>query len=486
MPRYFRSLLIQMLAAWKGLAQKEIAARAGIDAKQVSRLLTRETLEDGWYRRLLKGVRGRPAEVAVVTGCLEALDALRQDRGLTEAEQDEIEAGVLEGQRVLREALSEAARRSRAAPRLDGYPRPDEVEPARWHARHLWPGLKALPEAQQLAVVRVSRSFQSWALMELVCEESVTETSRDLDSAARLARLAVAIAETVRGPEAWCNRVKGYARAHPANIERVFGRLEAADAGLEEANQLWLAGADPDNVLDPGRLFDLEASLRRDQRRFAESLARLADAKAVGRRPERYLINKGFTLEVMGDYEQAIAVLLEARRQVERGGDPRLLYMLLFNLSVNYTHTARFAEAAALARRVRAAASARGDKSETSRVTWLEGRIAAGLGRRLEALALLEKARAEFEEREMWYDVALALLEMAALLLDEGKVKEVKALTSGLVRAFESDKVHPEAQAALQLFQRAAAQEAVTAAAARRLLGYLFLARYNQGLRYES
>lgn len=231
MPRSFRALLIQMLAVWKGLSQKQLSANAGLEPKQVSRLLLGEKLADGWYHRLLKGVRGRPAEVAVVTACLEALDALQRETGQTEAEREVIEMDLLEGQRVMRGVLAEAVRISRVAPRLDGYPKPDEVEPARWHARQLWPQLKDLSEDEQLAVVRVSRGYQSWALMEVVAEASIDEASRDLTQAASLARLAVAVAEKVRGPEGWCDRVKGYALAHVPNIERVLGRLEAATWG---------------------------------------------------------------------------------------------------------------------------------------------------------------------------------------------------------------------------------------------------------------
>jgi hypothetical protein len=54
----------------------------------------------------------------------------------------------------------------------------------------------------------------------------------------------------------------------------------------------------------------------------------------------------------------------------------------------------------------------------------------------------------------MGYDVALALLEEAALLLDEGRAAEVKALAVELARAFEDQGVHREARAALELFKR--------------------------------
>src|SRR6266436_1294674 len=99
---------------------------------------------------------------------------------------------------------------------------------------------------------------------------------------------------------------------HGANLLRVLGDLKPAETSFAAAKRLWLSGSDPLGLLDPGRMLDLEASLRRDQRRFDEALERLDEAEAVGRSPERALIKKGFTLEVMGEYERAIETLLRA------------------------------------------------------------------------------------------------------------------------------------------------------------------------------
>jgi hypothetical protein len=86
----------------------------------------------------------------------------------------------------------------------------------------------------------------------------------------------------------------------------------------------------------------------------------------------------------------------------------------------------------------------------------------------------------------MSYDVALALLEEAVLLLEEGRPAEVKALAGELAQVFEDKGVHREALAALRLFHEAAEHEEATAEMARRVLRFLFRARYDQGLRFES
>ena len=188
----------------------------------------------------------------------------------------------------------------------------------------------------------------------------------------------------------------------------------------------------------------------------------------------------------MGDYERAIQTLLEAETLPDIQADPRLRDILHGNLALDFCHVGRFDEAADLAQKVRKVAAELGDAIRLLRVTWLEGRIAAGLGRTEEALSLLAQARQGFAARKMGYDVALALLEEAALLLDEGRTAEVKALTRDLPAVFAAEEVHREALAALRLFHEAAGREAATAELARRVLRYLFRARHDQGLSFEA
>ncbi|HEY4562313.1 MAG TPA: hypothetical protein VIJ36_04995, partial [Thermoanaerobaculia bacterium] len=158
--------------------------------------------------------------------------------------------------------------------------------------------------------------------------------------------------------------------------------------------------------------------------------------------------------------------------------------ILRLNLALNLCHLSRYSEARELGRRVQTVAAEMGDEILILRGLWLAGRIAAGMGRLGEARELLRQARRGFAARRMGYDVALALLEEAALLLSQGRTAEVRSLTPSLAEVFESKGVHREALAALRLFQEAAEREEATVDLARRVLGYLFRARYDQGLRF--
>lgn len=481
----FRQMLLSILSLRYDRSQKEVGAASGIPQKQVSYYLRSGDLKDEVFERLLAGLNARPGAVAIVTACLEALEALEQEGDFTEEERAQIEEEILVGARITREDLTEALLRAKT-PRLEGYPKPADLAADRWRAGQQWERLKDLTEEEALAAVGALGELQTWALCERVCDESERAASRDLERAAALARLAQEIADRVRGPEEWCNHIRGYAAAHGANVLRVVGELNPAEAALEQAKRLWHAGSDPEGVLDPGRLLDLEGSLRRDQRRFDEALSRLDKAAAVGRSPARVLIKKGFTLEVMGEYGRAVETLLQASPRVDRQAEPRLWNILRLNLGNNFCNLARYREAAEMVAEVRPLVVELGDKIDLIRIIWLRGRIAAGLGRFEEARRLLTAARQRFAAENMFYDVALALLEEAVLLLAEGKAADVKELAQDLTRIFADQRVHREALAALRLFQEAAECETATAELARRVLRYLYRARYDQGLPFTD
>ena len=455
---------------------------------RISQLLTRQRqkeMDDDVYELLLSAVARRRASVSLVRACLEALDALDQESDLTEEEQTAIEEEVLEGSRLMRRYLTAAALRSRIPRPADRYPHSLDLPVCRHWAEEQLKKLKRVPRRSRFAVVRLGREYQHWALVERCCEESVREASQSLKEAGSWARLALAISKLITGPEDWRQRVQGYALAHWANVLRVRGDLQAAETCLEEAKGLWEAGSDPIEVLDPGRLLDLEGCLRRAQRRFDEALNCFDRAIPLSRFPERSLINRGFTFEVIGDFARGIAALLEAMPHVERRADPRLRNILRLNLASNLVHASRYGEAAELVEEVRRCPAELG-KLDVARIPWLEGRLQAGLGHPQVARLLLAQARQSFEAEGMHYDVALALLEEAGLLLDEGRPVAVKALTPTLTKVFESKEVHREALAALRIFHEAVEQEAATAELARRILQFLFRARHDQGLRFNS
>lgn len=410
-----RSFLIRLLALCKGLTHKVIGAKARMLDTTVSYHLRKKSeIDDDDFASLLAGVEAAPAEVAVGTACYEALSALNEGE-LPPAYRDEIEMEVLEVSRICRETLTRAALLSLQISPGDGYPRPGDIEAARHQARKRLALLGNATPAQRSALVKVSSALQTWACAEAAAEASVQAASRDLKEAMAWARFGAEIAELIPGPEGWRNRIKGFTQAHVTNILKAAGELTAADVAMERAKKLWLAGSDPDRVLDPGRLLDLEAALRRAQGRFDEALYLLEEARGVSRCPAYTLISKGLTLGVMGEYGRAIEALMEATPLLDRNNTPRIWYKQRFNLAVNFVHVGRYEEAADLVAQTKQVVLELKDEIDSLRLLWLESRIAAGLGNTAEACRLLEQARDGFAARGMWYDVSLALMEKESL-----------------------------------------------------------------------
>ncbi len=358
---------------------------------------------------------------------------------------------------------------------------------ARARAPFLWERLRGYGRSQQLAIVRENPEFWSWALCELLCEESVKAAADKPKRAMELSDLALVIAGALPQESGRRSRLQGYAWAFVGNARRVQGDLQGADEAFTRSSELWHAGVPPcSEPLDEARLLDLEASLRRDQRRLHEALALLDRALTLrsGKATARILIKKAKTLEELGSYEEALALLRRAEPLVDADAEPRLLLCLRFNLLDNLFQVGRFAEAVPMSPAVRELAARLGNDLDLVRLRWLEGRLAAGLGHVEEAAEALRLVRAEFASRGIAYDAALVTLELATLLAAEGRSREVRDLARQSAPLFQAQGVHREALAALAFFRQAAEEESLTTEAAREILDFLRVARLNPALRF--
>jgi transcriptional regulator with XRE-family HTH domain len=308
-------------------------------------------------------------------------------------------------------------------------------------------------------------------LVERLCEASVEAAPDDPARALDLARAALWIATAAPGGEGERSRLMGYAWAFVANAQRVAGgNLLAAAASSASAWRLWRAGsAAPGSRLAEWRLLDLEASLSRDRRCFDEALALLdaALAAAPAAAKGRVLLNQGFTLEQAGRLEEAASALREATLLLGAGADARLRFGVRFNRIVLLCHAGRHAEAAEESPELRRVTEEIGNALDLLRVRWLEGRIAAGLGRSEAARDAFEEVRRGFADRQAGYHAALVSIELAILHLDAGRTADARDLADQMLWIFKAQRVSREALAALRLFCQAAASDALTAELAR-------------------
>jgi tetratricopeptide (TPR) repeat protein len=267
-----------------------------------------------------------------------------------------------------------------------------------------------------------------------------------------------------------------------ANALRVATEFDAADAELAQGWKLWQAG-DPSEpeILPEWRLHDLEASLRRAQRRFPEALECVRQAFALcGCEPAaagHILLIKEHIFDAMGDTEGALAALKEAAPFVEAVGDPHQLFALRFNTADNLCTLQRYAEVAERLPAVREMAIEQGMELNLVRVAWLAAKLDAGQGRVEEAIAGFEQVRHDFREHKLPYEAALSSLDLAVLLLQGRRTAEVKQLAVAMAWIFEAKGITREALAALSFFCDAARQEIATVELTRKAIADVEKAR---------
>jgi len=360
---------------------------------------------------------------------------------------------------------------------------------ARERAEVLWRRLRKHPPEERLLLVEDSIKFRAWALCERVAAASIEAAGDDPKEALQLAELAVRIAERCPGPEPWRWRLEGYARSHHANARKVSGDLPGAREAMARARKLWEAGAPADpGLLNEARVLQIEANLLRADRRFSEAKRLLEEAFRVDRSgiTASLLFTKSRVLEGLDDLPGSTAALDEAVVLVDAKLEPRLALGLRFQLLVNLCLGDRAEEAEPRLREVRLIAEQRGKELDLTRVVWLEGIVAAGLGQNAEAEANLEQVRRELETHRIAYDCALVTLELAVVLLAENRTAEVRSLAADLVWIFRAQQVGENALAALRLFAEAAKRETATVGFARQIRRFLYRAQHNPGLEFAE
>jgi transcriptional regulator with XRE-family HTH domain len=479
------SIVLTFLRSGQGWSQARLGRAAGVSPNLINDYEGgRKTLHRARLEHLLAAM-GLPPEAVERT--LATLEANRAASGAAWDPDDPAGPGRRRAEAVVARSARLAADFSRSL--LSLLSREGAALQAREQAAPLWTRLRRHTAEERLGLVEGSLKFRSWALCERVAAESIAAAPNHPRQALELAELARRIAELAPGTESWSRRLQGYAWAHVGNARRVCNDLPGAEEAMARAWKLWEAGGpEGEGILEEAWLPGLEATLRRDQRRLSEALEQINRALSLERGEIRaqILLAKSGILEMMGDPEGSTAVLREAAPLINAGREPRLAFGLRFNLLVNFCRLGKAADAEPGLPEVRELAKRLGEGLDLTRVVWLEGKIAAGLGRTAEAYAAFQQVRREFTARELAYDAALVSLELALLLLEQGRAAEVRGLAGEMVWIFRAQGVHRETLAALQLFWDAARKEEATAELARRVVLYLYRAQHDPELRFET
>ena len=204
-------------------------------------------------------------------------------------------------------------------------------------AEALWAELGGRPAEELLALAGDER-LHAWGFCQRLIGESRKAVFDDPTAAVDLAALAVKIAAHLGDAydPAWVADLRARAAATLGNARRVLGELRGANQAFLEARE-HLARGTGDPLVEAGVL-DLEASLRRAERRFPEAFDLIEKALASYRNAGRWglvasaLVKKAKIAADSGAHERGIALLGEAAPLAEEHGDAHLRFVVQHNL----------------------------------------------------------------------------------------------------------------------------------------------------------
>lgn len=336
--------------------------------------------------------------------------------------------------------------------------------------------LRLAPSEWRQAVETEDR-FHTLALCELVLEASRQESFQDPLQGRQLAELGLHIARSLDSSLYSSHIVRdlcGRAWSELGNAFRLGSDLASAERCLLKARGCL---HDTYDRLEKARFLSLMAALKKDQRQFQECLKLRDQAIAIYRRYQelhllgRTLSSKGSDLLEMGNPEPALDCLEEAVHLIDPLAEPRIFLAAHHNRILALVDLGRVLEASEAFLEYKNLYS--DDLWSQARRSWLQGRIAAGLGRLEQAAIALSTARKAFQKHDIPYDFALVSIELALVYARQGQTAEVKQLAAEMVPIFKSRQIHREALAALTLFRQAVEQETLTVGTLRKIIDRL-------------
>lgn len=361
------------------------------------------------------------------------------------------------------------------------------LQDERAEAAELWADFRRHPVPRQWTLLRNSRRFSLAAFAEILVDASYEAIYDDPRRSQDLAEMALHVVDAVESGGASAHGaaalhdLRGRTLSRLANSLRANSDLLAAEQTIHRAGEeLALGSGEP---LAEAELLYFTASIHRARRRFdaARSSVRrsiriyreICDAHLEG----RSLLNLAVIDELDGDLPAAIASIEQAIPKIDESRDRHLALGARHNLLWCLTAAGRAEEASRALADLRPRYEAVGDRMSLVLLRWMEGRIALQLGRPEAAEAALRESHEAFLERGIPYEAAIIAFDLAGLFARQGRLGELKALASELVRVFRDLGVAREAHAALLLFERAAQAEAVTVTLAAKLARWFENAR---------
>lgn len=320
----------------------------------------------------------------------------------------------------------------------------------------------------------------AWALCESLLEDSWEQRHEDPEAAVLLAAIAATVAESIdpgtRGVAALAD-LQARALADLGNARRVANDFVMAEAALLRARRRAEQGTGDPLLL--GRLLEMTAALRISQRSFEEAETLLEWALQVYESQDaqhltgKVLTQKAHLFLVAGQPAEAAGLLVRALALLDPEREPRVLFVAVHNLLDSYAQCGRFRDAWRLLWKTRELYAAYGGRFHRLKLSWIEGRVAAGLDYAGRAERCFQRAREGFLGMKLPYAAALVALDLGILLLEKGRAAEARELIEETLETFNVLRIPREAVGAIILLNDAVHQEQLSIAALRQLAAEL-------------
>jgi tetratricopeptide (TPR) repeat protein len=325
-------------------------------------------------------------------------------------------------------------------------------------------------------------------LLQLSFDLRYSDPWRMLDLAESAQKIADGIEATPYGP-AFLADLRARAWSELANAARVNEQYRRTEGALREA-RIHLERGSGDPLLKT-YADEVEASLRKDQRRFRESCSLLDEVyqsyMEVGERQlaGRALVSKGINLRLLKAPSDAVKVLRKGIELLNARRDEKLFVVAQFNLLDALVDSGDLHEAVRLLVMTGLRDKLAEDPLNKVRLRWVEAKILARRERLEEAEEVFAEVRAGFRQQGLEYVAAVAGVDQAIVLLRQGKQNEAHLLAYDLWVTFHRHEVHEEADRALAFLEVVCRLKVVTVKMAEGVRSFLDQAQDNRRLRFD-
>lgn len=325
-------------------------------------------------------------------------------------------------------------------------------------------------------------------LLQLAFDLRYSDPWRMLDLAESAQMIADGIEETPYGQGfLWDLRARAWAEL--ANATRVNEQFRRSDQALLQArSHLEHGSGDP---MLKAYLDEVEASLRKDQRRFREACSLLDEVyhsyMEIGERhlAGRALVSKGINLRLSREVSEAVKVLRKGISFLDAHLDAKLVVVAQQALLDALVDAGDLHEAVRLLVVTGLREKLEEDPLNRVRLRWVEGKILARRDRLEEAEQVFAEVRAGFREQGLEYVAAVAGVDQAIMLLRQGKQNDAHLLAYDLWVTFHRHEVHEEADRALAFLEVVCRLKVVTVRMAEGVRTFLDQAQNNRRLHFD-